>query len=246
MKKIFLFLFIATIVLSCGKEKKNSKVILDEGTVKIKYKEIEPSDRILEFANISILDKFDISFNSNRTYYSHFIAFYTLDHNNLDRPKDEWISLKSYKVFENGVFNLLKSTRQDTLFIKGEFDCLMRIDHGPAEILHNDSLYFGVTRYGIHTAPIIAKINDKNSFKGEFVYKDNEVIPYFKASVDLGVKIPKVNNFVIMGLMLNDEARVDYEKLFNASSLKNLIYYSNDGDKKKPQTNTYLDSFNLK
>lgn len=58
MKKIILFLCIATIILSCDKEKKNSTLNLDEGTVKVKFNKIEPSDRILEYAGMSIIDKF--------------------------------------------------------------------------------------------------------------------------------------------------------------------------------------------
>ena len=246
MKKMLLILSIVTIIAGCGQEKKNSKLILDEGTVIIKYREIESSDRILEYADMSIVDKFDISVYSNKTNFVHFIAFYTLNHNKLDKPFDDRISLKSYKLFDQGVFNLLKSNQEDTSCVKFGFDCLLRIDHGPNEILGNDSLYFGVTRYGTHTAPMIGKITQSNSFKGEYVYKDNEVIPYYKAGVDLGLNIHKVHNYVIMGLILNDDIRVDYEKLFNASSLKNLIYYSYDSEKENSLISTCLDSFYLK
>lgn len=189
---------------------------------------------------------FYITFNSDKTYFTHFIAFYTLDHNDLDRPIDDRISLKSYKLFDRGVFNLLKSNQEDTLFVQYGFDCLLRIAHERNKILNSDSLYFGVTRHGIHTAPIICEINGGNSFQGEFVFKDNEVIPYFKAGVSLGQHVPKVHNFIIMGLILKDEVRIDYEKLFNAPSLKNLIYYSYDADNEKAPISTCLDSFNIK
>lgn len=250
MKKVILFFCCATIVLSCGNEKKDSTLNLEEGTVKVNYMEIEPSDRILEYANISIIDKFKVKFNSDKARYSHFIAFYSLDHNNLSLAKNDWVSLKDFMVFEKGIFNGSKVHNQEPGYVIGEFDYLLRSFRTPNDILKNDSVYFGIVKHGLYTSPVIGDffLDQENELNGEHLFKDNEIIPLF--ITDYHPKEPKnkVFEFVIMGLILSEDVNIDFENLLKAPSSKSLIYKPLDIDYDKLNFNNKvpIDSYILK
>jgi hypothetical protein len=243
MLRLIISGFLLSLLFSCN----NKTTDLEKNSVRVTYKDLEPSDKVLELAGMELCDRFEIEIYSDRTFYSIFVAYYSIDN---EKSYNE-VTLLDYQILVHSAFNQEKLIRGKNELVYDKVGGLFRVDKKANVLLHNDSLYYSIFDDFL-TAPIeIQYIN--NSTFGDGVtkkYLDTEVIGLFRQDFD-PIGTSNLNSdceyYMFVGLALSDKpGDLDFKKMLDSENVKlylpRLIYHT-DYHEKFPQLVPITDSF---
>lgn len=243
MLRLIISGFLLSLLFSCS----NKTTDLEKNSVRVTYKDLEPSDKVLELAGMRLYDKFDIEIYSDKTFYSVFAAYYSKEKSEkIDSPYT--YNLLDYQFFAHNVFNQTKFSKFDTTIVYDKVDCFFRVDEKANVLLNNDSLYLSVM-HDFQVAPIKMKIaNSGVRLKGTINnFNDNEVIPLvYKGLIE--VDYSKTNEkFMIIGMVIsNHPNKIDFNKMLDSENVKHHLksrFYDKDFKEEYPSLVSIADSF---
>ena len=201
--------FLLTFLYSCTQKRTD----LEKNSVRVTYKGLEPSDKVLELAGMELYEKFDIEIYSDRTFYSVFVAYYSSEYQKTFNE----VTLLDYQILVHAAFNQKKLIWGKNEMVYDKVDGFFRVDKKANALLHNDSLYYAITREFV-VAPITMDYIENSRVRSGVIndFYDSEVIPLSKK--DFNAKgLSNLNldceYYMLIGLVISDKpGNLDFKK----------------------------------
>lgn len=235
--------FLLTFLYSCAQKRTD----LEKNSVRVTYKDFEPSDQVLKLAGMDLLDKFDIEIYSDRTFYSVFVAYYSRDNEKIFNE----VTLLDYQILEHAAFNQEKFIRGKNELVYDKVGGFFRVDEKANVLLHNDSLYYALFNEFV-VAPITMDYIQSSGLRSGGVnnFYDSEVIPlskkYFKKN-GLSNLNSNCEYYMQIGLVLSDKpCNLDFNKMLDSENVKMHLdgrLYDKNFKEKYPELVSLTDSF---